>query len=148
MCLILRVLFSALLSVFCLLPYSISSASSICLTEQEARILEDNLNELETNNSKLLKLWDEQEQELILLRGMSQKQSRLLMSLQTDLQGCKLNLTLAKQSLRTAQKELDSALQSYKRQEHKETRLRRQRNFWTMIAGSLAVGLAAAMATR
>lgn len=148
MCLILRVLFSALLSVFCLLPYSISSASSICLTEQEARILEDNLNELETNNSKLLKLWDEQEQELILLRGMSQKQSRRLMSLQTDLQCCKLNLTLAEQSLRTAQKELDSALQSYKRQEHKETRLRRQRTFWTMIAGSLAVGLAVAMATR
>lgn len=148
MCLILRVLFSALLSVFCLLPYSISSASSICLTEQEARILEDNLNELETNNSKLLKLWDEQEQELILLRGMSQKQSRRLMSLQTDLQCCKLNLTLAEQSLRTAQKELDSALQSYKRQEHKETRLRRQRTFWTMIAGSLAVGLAVAMTTR
>lgn len=148
MCLIQRALLSALLLASCLLPCSISSASSISLTEQEARILEDNLNELEINNNKLLTLWNEQEQELTALKEMSQKQSRQLMILQTDLQGCKLNLTLAEKSLKTAQQELDSALQSYKRQEHKETRLRRQRNFWMTVAGSLAVGLAVAMATR
>ena len=148
MCLIRKALVFALLLGYCLLQPCISYASNTCLTEAEARILQDNLLALEANNNKLSTLWDEQEQELILLRGMSQKQSRRLMSLQTDLQGCKLNLTLAEQSLKTAQQELDSALQSYKRQEHKETRLRRQRNFWTMVAGSLAVGLAVAMATR
>ena len=146
MCLKPKVLFSALVLACCLLPPCISHASNTCLTPEQTETLESNLEILAYNNNRLATLLAEQRQELIRLKSVSQNQSRMLTQSQTDLQNCKLNLTIAQKSLETAQKELDSALLSYKKQEHRETRLRRQRNFWAVVSASLAVGLVVSFA--
>lgn len=146
MCLIKKVLFFALALACCLLPPCISHAANISLTPEQTETLADNLEILAYNNNKLATLLAEQRQELIRLKSVSQNQSRMLTQSQTDLHDCKLNLTIAQKSLETAQSELDSALLSYKKQERREKRLRRQRNFWAVVSASLAVGLAISFA--
>ncbi len=134
-------------SVYLLCSSSHCYATPIYLSSQQTAMLEENLLALQDNNDRLSVILDKQSEELTRLQMVSERQSKMLKSSQSDLVQSKASLTLAKTSLETAQKELDGALQSLEKQEKKALRIKRQRNFWSVVAGSLAVGLAISFAS-
>lgn len=146
MCLMVRMVSSIFLLGYLLSPCSISSASTHFMTGEQMQTLETNLMILEDNNNRLREIWGEQEKELLRLKELSMNQSKQLTQLQMDLAGCKSNLMTAEKSLQTAQIELNNALGSCKKLKDREVRIKRQRNFWSVVAGGFAVGLIAAMA--
>lgn len=101
---------------------------------------------MESNNEMLSTILNKQEAELTKLQDLQSKQSKTLKALQSELKISKVNLAIARKSLQTANEELDNALQSYKKQKEKEATIKRQRNFWSVVAGGLAVGIVIALA--
>jgi len=109
-------------------------------------MLKENLTALDQNNSKLRTMWQQQQKELTRLQALSAEQSSELTKSLQELDISRNKLQLAKNSLKTAQEELDNALISWKKQQDREKRIKRQRNFWTMVSGFLAAGLIASIA--
>ena len=140
-----KVLLSAFASMWLLLSSSHCSATPIYMSSQQMTELEDNLIVLQGNNERLSEILDRQSEELTRLKSISERQSKMLTASQSDLAQSKASLLQAKTSLQTANAELNDALKSLEKQEKRELRIKRQRNFWSFVAGSIAVGLAVSL---
>lgn len=106
----------------------------------------EKLDELKSNNDKLVLKLAELEQKLSLLKTPSAELVEQLVTAKNELQLCKKDLASAKISLKSAkalQEQTQKSLQSLeskleaerKHQANREKRLRRQRDTWLFIAG-------------
>lgn len=111
----------------------------------------EKLDELKSNNDKLVLKLVELEQKLSLLKTPSAELVEQLATAKNELQLCKQELKSAKLSLKNAkdlQEKTLASLQSLeskldaerKQQANREKRLRRQRDTWLFIAGACLIG--------
>ena len=111
----------------------------------------EKLDELKSNNDKLVLKLAELEQKLVLLKTPSDELVEQLAIARNELQLCKQELKSAKLSLKTAkalQEQTQKSLQSLeskleaerKHQANREKRLRRQRDTWLFVAGACLLG--------
>ena len=116
------------------------------VTEAELLTLEQHLSALEANNSELLTILNESNEDLTTARAALTASRAELQTLKAQLQTLMTEAQAARQSLQIAQKELDDAAQSLKASEaaHGKTegRLRTQRNIWEALF-FVACGVAA-----
>ena len=109
----------------------------------------EKLDELKSNNDKLVLKLAELEQTLVLLKTPSNELLEQLVTAKSELELCKQDLASAKLSLKSAkalQEQTQKSLQSLEkmidaeRQSNAKTqnRLRRQRTFWAICAGFFA----------
>ena len=111
----------------------------------------EKLDELKSNNDKLVLKLAELEQKLALLKTPSDELVEQLAIARNELQLCKQELKSAKLSLKNAkalQEQTQKSLQSLeskleaerKHQANREKRLRRQRDTWLFVAGACLLG--------
>lgn len=111
----------------------------------------EKLDELKSNNDKLILKLAELEQKLALLKTPSNELVEQLATAKNELQLCKKDLASAKLSLKSAkslQEETQKSLVSLeskldaerKQQANREKRLRRQRDTWLFVAGACLLG--------
>ena len=111
----------------------------------------EKLDELKSNNDKLVLKLAELEQKLSLLKTPSNELVEQLSTAKNELELCKKDLASAKLSLKSAkalQEQTQKSLQSLeskleaerKQQANKEKRLRRQRDTWLFVAGACLLG--------
>ena len=111
----------------------------------------EKLDELKSNNDKLVLKLAELEQKLSLLKTPSNELVEQLSTAKNELELCKKDLASAKLSLKSAkalQEQTQKSLQSLeskleaerKQQANKEKRLRRQRDTWLFVAGAGLLG--------
>ena len=111
----------------------------------------EKLDELKSNNDKLVLKLAELEQKLALLKTPSNELVEQLATAKNELQLCKKDLASAKLSLKSAkslQEETQKSLVSLeskldadrKQQANREKRLRRQRDTWLFVAGACLLG--------
>ena len=111
----------------------------------------EKLDELKSNNDKLVLKLAELEQKLVLLKTPSNELLEQLATAKDELQLCKQELKSAKNSLESAkalQEQTQKSLQSLeskldaerKAQANREKRLRRQRDTWLFVAGACLLG--------
>ena len=111
----------------------------------------EKLDELKSNNDKLVLKLAELEQKLVLLKTPSDELVEQLAIARNELQLCKQELKSAKLSLKNAkalQEQTQKSLQSLeskleaerKHQANREKRLRRQRDTWLFVAGACLLG--------
>ena len=111
----------------------------------------EKLDELKSNNDKLVLKLAELEQKLSLLKTPSDELVEQLAKAEKELQLCKQELQSAKTSLESAkglQQETLSSLMDLenkidverKQQADREKRLRRQRDTWLFVAGACLIG--------
>ena len=111
----------------------------------------EKLDELKSNNDKLVLKLAELEQKLALLKTPSAELVEQLAIARNELQLCKKDLASAKNSLtsaKTLQKEMLNSLMDLenkidaerKQQADREKRLRRQRDTWLFVAGACLIG--------
>ena len=111
----------------------------------------EKLDELKSNNDKLVLKLVELEQKLSLLKTPSDELVKQLKAARNELELCKKDLASAKLSLKSAkslQEETLASLQSLeskleaerKQQADREKRLRRQRDTWLFVAGACLLG--------
>ena len=129
------------------------SASPVEIPQGYKVVRTEKLDELKSNNDKLVLKLAELEQKLSLLKTPSDELVEQLATAKNELELCKQELKSAKNSLASAkalQKEMLSSLMDLekkidaerKQQANKEKRLRRQRNTWLFVAGiALAYGI-------
>ena len=107
----------------------------------------EKLDELKSNNDKLVLKLAELEQKLVLLKTPSNELVEQLSTAKNELELCKKDLASAKISLKSAkalQEQTQKSLQSLeskldaerKAQANREKRLRRQRDTWMFVAGA------------
>lgn len=115
------------------------------------KVRTEKLDELKSNNDKLVLKLAELEQKLALLKTPSNELVEQLATAKNELQLCKKDLASAKLSLKSAkslQEETQKSLVSleskldaeHKQQANKEKRLRRQRDTWLFVAGACLIG--------
>ena len=111
----------------------------------------EKLDELKSNNDKLVLKLVELEQKLSLLKTPSAELVEQLAIARNELQLCKKDVASAKNSLtsaKTLQKEMLNSLTALERkidaerkqQANREKRLRRQRDTWLFVAGACLIG--------
>lgn len=111
----------------------------------------EKLDELKSNNDKLVLKLAELEQKLVLLKTPSNELVEQLSTAKNELELCKKDLASAKNSLESAkalQEQTQKSLQSLeskldaerKAQANREKRLRRQRDTWMFVAGACLLG--------
>ena len=111
----------------------------------------EKLDELKSNNDKLVLKLAELEQKLALLKTPSNELVEQLATAKNELQLCKQQLKSAKKSLASAkslQEQTLASLQSLeskldaerKQQANREKRLRRQRDTWLFVGGACLLG--------
>ena len=111
----------------------------------------EKLDELKSNNDKLVLKLAELEQKLSLLKTPSDELVEQLAKAEKELQLCKQELQSAKSSLASAkilqQETLNSLMDlenkidaERKQQADREKRLRRQRDTWLLVAGACLIG--------
>ena len=109
------------------------------------------LDELKSNNDKLVLKLAELEQKLVLLKTPSNELLEQLVTAKNELELCKQDLASAKLSLKNAKslqeqtlaslQSLESKLEAERKQQaNKEKRLRRQRDTWLFVAGACLLG--------
>lgn len=131
------------LLVFCALPSICSAEATYRVTETQLSELENQLNALQQNSVKLLELLNESEADLTVAQNQLKESANEIEKLQMQLTALKAESELAKQSLETANQELQQALESVQVLESRRKRTERQRDFWEVLAGVLAVVAAA-----
>lgn len=110
----------------------------------------EKLDELKSNNDKLVLKLAELEQKLALLKTPSDELVEQLATAKNELQLCKKDLASAKNSLESAKSlqeqtqkslvSLESKLDAERKQQaNREKRLRRQRDTWLFVAGATLV---------
>lgn len=111
----------------------------------------EKLDELKSNNDKLVLKLAELEQRLSLLKTPSTELVKQLKAARNELELCKQDLASAKLSLKSARSlqvetqkslmSLESKLEAeHKQQANREKRLRRQRDTWLFVAGACLLG--------
>ena len=122
------------------------SAAEYVMTEEQLNALTQELTMLSENNSKQLNLLEESEAdlktantELTALKEELRLANAELQRLRYLLTQLKAESANAEASLRIANEELKNASESLKKSEDRTRRIERQRNFWEIIAGALAV---------
>ena len=111
----------------------------------------EKLDELKSNNDKLVLKLAELEQKLALLKTPSNELVEQLVTAKNELQLCKQELKSARNLLASAkslQEQTQKSLQSLeskldaerKQQANREKRLRRQRDTWLFVAGACLLG--------
>lgn len=111
----------------------------------------EKLDELKSNNDKMVLKLAELEQKLVLLKTPSNELLEQLVTAKSELELCKQDLASAKNSLESAkalQEQTQKSLQSLeskldaerKAQANREKRLRRQRDTWLFVAGACLLG--------
>lgn len=111
----------------------------------------EKLDELKSNNEKLILKLAELEQKLSLLKTPSTELVEQLATAKNELQLCKKDLASAKLSLKSAKSlqeetqkslvRLESKLDAERKQQaNREKRLRRQRDTWLFVAGACLLG--------
>jgi chromosome segregation ATPase len=122
------------------------SAAEYVMTEEQLNILEQELKTLSENNRMQLSLLEESEAdlqtantELTALKDELKAATAELQRLRFLLSQLKAESASAETSLRIANEELKNASESLKKSEDRTRRIERQRNFWEIIAGALAV---------
>lgn len=111
----------------------------------------EKLDELKSNNDKLVLKLAELEQKLVLLKTPSNELVEQLSTAKNELELCKKDLASAKLSLKSAKAlqvetqkslvSLESKLDAERKQQaNKEKRLRRQRDTWLFVAGACLIG--------
>ena len=111
----------------------------------------EKLDELKSNNDKLVLKLSELEQKLVLLKTPSNELLEQLATAKNELQLCKQELKSASNSLASAkslQEETQKSLVSLeskldaerKQQANRQKRLRRQRDTWVFVAGACLLG--------
>ena len=111
----------------------------------------EKLDELKSNNDKLVLKLAELEQKLVLLKTPSNELLEQLVTAKSELELCKQDLASAKLSLKNAkslQEQTQKSLQSLenkldaerKAQTDRQKRLRRQRDTWLFVAGACLLG--------
>ena len=131
---------------FWLLPSSGICCPTYTVTEDELLTLERHLDALEQNNSELLIILTESNEDLQTARAALTASRAELQTLKAQLQTLMTEAQAARQSLQIANDELQRAAQSLKASEaaHGKTegRLRTQRNIWEALF-FVACGVAA-----
>lgn len=138
-----KYIFALALFVFCALPSTCSAEQMYRVTETQLIELESQLSTLQQNSVKLLKLLSESEADLTVAQNQLKESATEIEKLQMQLTALKAESELAKQSLETANQELQQALESVQKLEARRKRTERQRDFWEVLAGVLAVVAAA-----
>ena len=142
-------LFCFLLCLAVSVGCSVSQAAEIPTGYKVVRA--EKLDELKSNNDKLVLKLAELEQKLALLKTPSNELVEQLATAKNELQLCKKELKNAKNSLASAkalQKEMLNSLMDLenkidaerKQQADREKRLRRQRDTWLFVAGACLIG--------
>ena len=142
-------LFCFLLCLAVSVGCSVSQAAEIPTGYKVVRT--EKLDELKSNNDKLVLKLAELEQKLSLLKTPSNELVEQLATAKNELQLCKKDLASAKNSLtsaKTLQKEMLNSLMDLekeidaerKQQADREKRLRRQRDTWLFVAGACLLG--------
>ena len=142
-------LFCFLLCLAVSVGCSVSQAAEIPTGYKVVRT--EKLDELKSNNDKLVLKLAELEQKLALLKTPSNELVEQLATAKNELQLCKKELKNAKNSLASAkalQKEMLNSLMDLekkidaerKAQANREKRLRRQRDTWLFVAGACLLG--------
>ena len=142
-------LFCFLLCLAVSVGCSVSQAAEIPTGYKVVRT--EKLDELKSNNDKLVLKLAELEQKLSLLKTPSDELVEQLAKAEKELQLCKQELQSAKSSLASAkilqQETLNSLMDlenkidaERKQQADREKRLRRQRDTWLFVAGACLIG--------
>lgn len=141
--------------LLCLLLLAPMSASASAPGEQVPMgykiVPTEKLDELKSNNTKLVLKLAELEQKLALLRTPSAELVEQLATAKNELQLCKQELQSAKTSLESAKSLQEQTLDSLmsleskldaerKAQTDRQKRLRRQRDTWLFVAGACLLG--------
>ena len=142
-------LFCFLLCLAVSVGCSVSQAAEIPTGYKVVRT--EKLDELNSNNDKLVLKLAELEQKLVLLKTPSNELLEQLVTAKSELELCKQDLASAKLSLKNAKslqeqtlaslQSLESKLEAERKQQaNKEKRLRRQRDTWLFVAGACLLG--------
>ena len=141
--------------LLCLLLLVPTSASASVPVEQVPTgykvVRTEKLDELKSNNDKLMLKLAELEQKLVLLKTPSNELLEQLVTAKSELELCKQELKSAKNSLASAKTLQEETLNSLmtlekqidaerKQQANREKRLRRQRDTWLFVAGASLIG--------
>ena len=141
-----------LVSALCCFALPCMSAAPVEQVPMDYKVVRtEKLDELKSNNDKLVLKLAELEQKLSLLKMPSDELVEQLAIARNELQLCKQELKGAKLSLKNAkslQEETQKSLQSLeskleaerKHQANREKRLRRQRDTWLFVAGACLLG--------